>query len=244
MIDEAWDEYRGGWAKRARTLQTSSRRWSRVAFGCAGLAAILGAAASQVTGGSISSRALAFLAAVAAAMASILGREILSVDSEARWIRARATAEAIKSECFRFAAQLGDYAGSSARAAFIARRNTLSEQAERAGVTPLPDPVPSSGDPRRPPFPLTMPWYIEHRLDEQTRYYANGQTENEEGVRRYRVAGFAAAVIAAVLGVAASNFGQEWFVPWVGVMTTLAAAATHTACWIDDSILPAPTARW
>jgi len=225
MIEEAWDEYRGGWAKRARTLQTSSRRWSRVAFGCAGLAAILGAAASQVTGGSISSRALAFLAAVAAAMASILGREILSVDSEARWIRARATAEAIKSECFRFAAQLGDYAGSSARAAFIARRSTLSEQAERAGLTPLPDPVPSSGDARLPPFPLTMPWYIEHRLDEQMRYYANGQTENEEGVRRYRVAGFAAAVIAAILGVAASNFGQGWFAPWVGVMTTLAAAA-------------------
>jgi hypothetical protein len=70
-----------------------------------------------------------------------------------------------------------------------------------------------------------MPWYIEHRLDEQMRYYANGQTENEEGVRRYRVAGFAAAVIAAILGVAASNFGQGWFAPWVGVMTTLAAAA-------------------
>ena len=151
-----------------------------------------GAAASRVTGGSISSRALAFLAAVAAATAPILGREILSVDSEARWIRARATAEAIKSECFRFAAQLGDYAGSSARAAFIARRNTLSEQAERAGLTPLPDPVPSSGDARRPPSPLTMPWYIEHRLNEQMRYYANGQTENEEGVRRFRVAGFAA----------------------------------------------------
>ena len=113
MIEEAWDEYRGGWAKRARTLQTSSRRWSRVASGCAGLAAILAAVGSQVTGGSISGRALAFLAAVAAAKAPILGREILSVDSEARWIRARATAEAIKSECFRFPAQLGDYAGQS-----------------------------------------------------------------------------------------------------------------------------------
>ena len=113
MIEEAGDEYRG-WAKRALTLQTSSRRWSRVASGCAGLAAILAAVGSQVTGGSISGRALAFLAAVAAAKAPILGREILSVDSEARWIRARATAEAIKSECFRFAAQLGDYAGSSA----------------------------------------------------------------------------------------------------------------------------------
>ena len=117
MIEEAWDQYRG-WAKRARTLQTSPRRWSRVAFVCAGLAAILAAAASQVTSGSISGRALAFLAAVAAAMAPILGREILSVDSEARWIRARATAEAIKSECFPFAAPLGDYAGASRQSSF------------------------------------------------------------------------------------------------------------------------------
>lgn len=225
MIEEAWNEYRG-WAKRARTLQTSSRRSSRVAFACAGLAAILGAAASQVTNGSILGRTLAFLAAVAAAVTPILGREILSVDSEARWLRARATAEAIKSECFRFAAQLGDYAGPSATSAFIAKRSTLTEQAERAGLTPLPDPAPSSGDDRRPPFPVTARWYIEHRLDEQMRYYASGQAENEEGVRRYRVAGFAAALIAAILGVAGSNFGQEWFAPWIGVMTTIAATVT------------------
>jgi hypothetical protein len=177
-----------------------------------------------VTGGSISSRALAFLAAVAAAMAPILGREILSVDSEARWIRARATAEAIKSECFRFAAQLGDYDGASARAAFIARRNTLSQQAERAGLTPLPDPVPSSGDARRPPFPLTMPWYIEHRLDEQMRYYANGQTENEEGVRRYRR--LCCGRDRRHPGCGGIQFRTGMVCPWVGVMTTLAAAAT------------------
>jgi SMODS and SLOG-associating 2TM effector domain 1/Protein of unknown function (DUF4231) len=225
MIEEAWNEYRG-WAKRARILQTSSRQWSRGAFACAGVAAILGAAASQVTNGSILGRTLAFLAAAAVAATPILGREILSVDSEARWLRARATAEAIKSECFRFAAQLGDYAGPSARSAFIAKRGTLTEHAERAGLTPLPDPAPSSGDDRRPPLPLTAPWYVEHRLDEQMRYYANGQARNEAGVRRYRAAGFAAAVIAAILGVAASNFGQGWFAPWVGVMTTLAAAAT------------------
>jgi len=225
MIEEAWNEYRG-WAKRARTLQTSSRQWSRAAFACAGLAAILGAAASQATGGSVLGKTLAFLAAVLVAISPILGREILSMESEARWIRARATAEAIKSECFRFAAQLGDYAGPSAKNVFMARRNILTEEAERRGLTPLPDPVPSSGDARRPPFPITAPWYIESRLDEQMRYYANAQTENEVAVRRYRAAGFAAAVIAAILGVAGSNFGQEWFAPWIAVMTTVAAATT------------------
>jgi hypothetical protein len=63
----------------------------------------------------------------------VIGREILSADSEARWLRARATAEAIKSECFRFAAKLGDYAGPGAQSAFAARRDALAEPAERAG---------------------------------------------------------------------------------------------------------------
>ena len=102
------------------------------------------------------------------------------------------------------------------------------ERRRRKGLWPseLGAPAPGSGDARRPPFPITAPWYIESRLDEQMRYYANAQTENEVAVRRYRAAGFAAAVIAAILGVAGSNFGQEWFAPWIAVMTTVAAATT------------------
>jgi hypothetical protein len=220
MVEEAWNEYRG-WAKRARTLQTSARRWSTMAFVCSGLAAILGTAAGQVTGGSVLGRALAFAAAVIAAVTPVIGREILSAASEARWIRARATAEAIKSECFRFAAQLGDYAGSAAKSAFLARRNALAEPAERAGLTPLGDPVPPGGDVRCPPLPLAAPWYMEHRLDEQMRYYAKGQAENEVAAARLRMISFASAIVAAILGVAGSNFGQDWFAPWIGVMTTI-----------------------
>ena len=55
MVEEACNEYRG-WANRARTLQTSARRWSTMAFVCSGLAAILGTAAGQVAGGSVLGR--------------------------------------------------------------------------------------------------------------------------------------------------------------------------------------------
>jgi hypothetical protein len=166
MIEEAWNEYRG-WAKRARSLQRSTRQWNRAALVCGGMVAIFGAAASQVPNGLLFGKAMAFMAAVLAAITPVLGREILSVGGEAQWIRARATAEAIKSECFRFAAQLGDYAGSSAKDVFVARRNALTEPAERAGLTPLHDPVPTTGDARRPPIPLTVPWYMENRVGEQ-----------------------------------------------------------------------------
>jgi SMODS and SLOG-associating 2TM effector domain 1/Protein of unknown function (DUF4231) len=223
MIEQAWNEYRG-WAKRARVLQSSARRWSRLSFACSGLAAILGAAAAQVAGDSVLARVLAFAAAVAAAMIPLVGREILSVDSETRWIRARSTAEAIKSECFRFAAQLGEYAGPSPKTAFVTRRDALAEPAERAGLTPLGDPMPKEGDARCPPVPLTGAWYTEHRLDEQMRYYAKGQAENERAATQLRTIGFASAIVAAIFGVAVSSFGQAWFAPWIGVMTTITVA--------------------
>ena len=185
MIEDAWDEYRG-WAKRARTLQANARRWSLMSFACTGLAAVLGAAAAQAAGSHITGRVLAFAAAVVAAMTPVLGREILSADSEAKWIRARAAAEAIKSECFRFAAKLGDYAGADAESAFVARRDALGEPAERVGLTMLPDPAPADGDARRPPVPLTAAWYIQHRIDEQIKYYAEGQTDNERATSQLR----------------------------------------------------------
>ena len=223
MIEQAWNEYRG-WAKRARVLQTSARRWSRVPLVCSGLAAILGAAAAQVAAGSAQGRGLAFAAAAVAAVTPLIGREILSTDSEGRWIRARATAEGIKSECFRFAAQIGDYASSAAKTAFVARRNVLAEPAERAGLTPLVDLMPKEGDARCPTVPLTALWYIEHRLDEQMRYYAKGQAEHEQAAAQLRTISFTSAIVAAILGVAGSSFGQEWFVPWIGVMTTITVA--------------------
>ncbi len=154
----------------------------------------------------------------------MIGRQILSTDSEARWIRARATAEAIKSECYRFAAQLGDYAGAAAASVFVARRDALAEPAERASLTPLGDPAPKQGDARCPPVPLTASWYIEHRLDEQMRYYAKGQGENERAAARLRTISFASAIIAAILGIAGSSFGQPWFAPWIGVISTVTVA--------------------
>jgi hypothetical protein len=223
VIEQAWSEYRG-WAKRAHVLQSSARHWSSMSLVCAVLAAILGTAAAQVAGGSVLGRASAFAAAVVAAITPVIGREILSADSEARWIRARAAAEAIKSECFRFAAQLGEYAGPTANTVFMGRRDALAEPAERSGLTSLADPIPKEGDPRCPPVPLTAAWYIEHRLDEQIRYYAKGQTENERAAVQLRTISFTSAIVAAILGVAGSSFGQGWFAPWIGVMTTITVA--------------------
>jgi hypothetical protein len=66
MIEQAWDEYRG-WANRARELKRTSARWLNLAFMCGILAAVLGAAATQVPLDFVCGAS--FLAAVAAAVA-------------------------------------------------------------------------------------------------------------------------------------------------------------------------------
>ena len=165
---------------------------------------------------------MAFMAA-SGAITPVLGREILSVAAKRNGfgrgrLRRRSSLSVSHSATRRLCRP-------SAKDVFV-RRNALTEPAERAGLTPLHDPVPTTGDARRPPIPLTVPWYMENRVGEQVQYYARGQKENEEAVARLRMIGFGSAVIAAVLGVAASNFGQERFASWIGVMTTIAATIT------------------
>jgi SMODS and SLOG-associating 2TM effector domain 1/Protein of unknown function (DUF4231) len=221
MIERAWNEYRG-WAKRARTLQEASRCWTNAALACGVLAAVFGAAASQTQAGSITGRVLSFLAGVAAALTPILGRDILEVKREASWAKSRATAEAIKSECFRYAAVAGDYAGPNRDAAFDTRIAALSTSALGDGLTPLSDPVTNS-DAQWPSTSMTLSWYRDHRLREQNSYYRKGQQIHERTASRLRLFVLATAIGAAVLGVAGSNFGVSWFAPWIGVLTTLGA---------------------
>jgi hypothetical protein len=140
MIETAWDEYRA-WARRARELQTESGRWTGLAMVFAAFAAILGAAADQASAGSEWAPLLAFSAASCAAITPILGQNILAVGREAGWIRARATAEAIKSECYRFAARTGDYTEGDGIDLFRARRDALIEAVTRSGLSDAPDPA-------------------------------------------------------------------------------------------------------
>src|SRR5262245_13322280 len=224
-LERAWDDYRS-WAKRARVLQASSKRWKEAALGSAVVGAFLAAAATQVAGVPVLGAALSFLAAVAAAIVPILGRDILAVGREGSWIRARACAEALKSECFLFAAGVDPYVARDAASvgAFYARCDAITVDATKAGLAPLLDPVSEKEDARRPALLVTSEWYRANRLREQLAYYAGGQARHERAVGVLRAVTFGAAIAAAVLGVTGSMLGQQWFAPRIGAMTTATAA--------------------
>jgi conflict system pore-forming effector with SLATT domain/uncharacterized protein DUF4231 len=218
-IETAWDEYRG-WSERARELQSSAQRWNKAALVSASAAAVLGAAAAQMGGDPTVGKTLSLLAAMAAALTPILGKEILSMGSEAKWTRARATAEAIKSECFRFAARAGDYAKPDGEDAFIARRNDLALNAAKDGLSPKSAPAGPQGDKRRPPETLDAAWYIPSRIDDQILYYSTKQSEHERAAKLLRYLAFGSSAAAALFGVA-GLVDQQVFAPWIGAMTTI-----------------------
>ena len=233
MIEQAWDEYRG-WAKRACSLQAKAKRWnvaSMVALivtGVLGSAAAFSATRSEPNAELV--RAFACAAAVASALSLYVGRQALAVGAESGWLRARATAEAIKSECFRFAAGLGDYApekssDAGAVAAFIERRQAIAARAAGDSLTPEDDPVGPEADDRRPPRPMTEDWYLAKRIDGQIDYYRKGQEQNERAGERLQRRSFAAGALIAAVSAAAAFYGA-FFTAWIGALTTIGAAVS------------------
>ena len=232
MIHDGWNRYRA-WAARARRMQEHAARDRGLALSAAVVAACAAAAAASIPHDwRTLASTLAVLAAFAAAGMPILGRNVLSVDSEGKWLRARATAEAIKAECLRAAAALPPYAPPAAPATvagFAHCLAALEQPALDAGLAPLPDPA--GDDPRRPPEPkpdgpaMDVAWYRTHRIAEQRRYYAERQEAHERAAEWLRLGVLAAAILAALLSVLAGA-GIADFAPWVGAVTTVAAAVT------------------
>jgi hypothetical protein len=203
-------------------MQAATNRWNLAALCFVIAAAVFGAVASVTS--EPWSAWLAGAAAVASAVGAYFGKQIVGRGDEAAWIQARAVAEGLKSECYRYAARYGtDPAGNAdAAKAFLERTKEIAKQATDKGLARADDPVPNSGDKREPPVPLTTDWYKRSRIQDQIDYYKKAREMNQEAVDQLWWVAFAAglaAVVFGTLGVLAKHFA-----PWIGAMTTIAAA--------------------
>jgi hypothetical protein len=219
---QAWNDYRG-WAKSAKDERSSAHLWNVSALACTVLASIFGAATAIAPAGELfPTRVLAGVAAAAAAAGAVLGRQILALGSEGKSIQARATAEGLKSECFRFAAKAGAYSAAGAYDLFVARRDVLESQSTKKGLIRGNDPVPEKGDKREPPTSLTKEWYKTCRILDQIKYYQDKVDVNLKWTNWLGSISFGAALVAAIVGAIGVK-AQAW-APWIGALTTLATA--------------------
>jgi hypothetical protein len=164
-------------------------------------------------------------ATLASALGAYFGRQFVGAGKEADWIQVRAVAEGIKSECYRYAARCGPYAaGEAADAAKLlaARTDEIAKQATDKGIAREDDPVPTSGDKREPPVPMTTDWYKAGRIQNQIDYYKKGRRENQRAANMLWWVAFVAGVAAVVFG--ALGAWVQRYAPWIGAMTTIAAS--------------------
>jgi hypothetical protein len=163
-------------------------------------------------------------ATLASALAAFLGRQIVGAGDESGWIQARAVAEGIKSECYRYAARSGAYAVADADAAkaLAVRTAEIAKQATDKGLVRADNPVPDSGDKREPPVPLTTDWYKKSRIQDQIDYYQEARKKNQKGTEELWWVAFAAGLAAVVFG--ALGTWANRFAPGIGAMTTIAAS--------------------
>jgi hypothetical protein len=221
MLRQIWDSYRG-WAKLARDTQAATQRWNLVALILVCAAAVFGAIGS-IAPASWSSWA-ASAATLASALGAYFGKQFVGAGNEADWIQARAVAEGIKSECYRYAARSGPYRVGEAEAAKLLadRANEIAKQATDKGLVRRDDPVGTSTDKREPPDPLTKDWYKTGRIQNQIDYYKKGRQENESAANMLWWVALVAGVAAVVFG--ALGAWAQRYAPWISVMTTIAAS--------------------
>jgi hypothetical protein len=222
MLRQCWNSYRG-WAKLARDLQGRTRQWNLTALLCVIAAAVFGAIASAAP--NTASAWIAGAATVASAVGAFLGRQIVGSGDESGWIQARAVAEGIKSECYRYAARAGAYALADADAAkaLSARTADLVKAATDKALVRGDNPVPEgSGDKREPPTPMTKDWYATGRVQDQITYYRDARKRNQYGADQLWWVAFAAGLAAVLAG--ALGIWQQDIAPWIGAATTVAAS--------------------
>jgi len=220
MLRQAWNAYRG-WAKLARDLQSETQRWNLAAVILVIAAAVFGAIASVAP--DAWNGWVAGAAAIASAVGAYLGRQIVGSGDEAGWLQARAAAEGIKSECYRYAARAGSYAVADAAKALASRTAEIGKQATNTGLVRADNPVPDSGDKREPPDPMTKDWYLAARIEDQIKFYQEARARNQAAASQLWWVAFAAGLLAVVFG-AAGIASAPRFAPWIGAATTVAAA--------------------
>jgi SMODS and SLOG-associating 2TM effector domain 1/Protein of unknown function (DUF4231) len=230
MLRQVWNAYRG-WAKLARDMQTATRRWNLAALYCVMAAAVFGAVASVAPDSW--SAWVAGAATLASAVGAFLGRQVVGAGDEAAWIQARATAEGLKSECFRYAARAGPYAASDADAAKVAadaakafgsRTGEIAKAATDKGLVRGDNPV-ADKDEREPSDPLTKDWYTtapKGRMQDQIVFYRDARVRNQKAADELWWVAFAAGLAAVVFG--GLGVWAQRYAPWIGAATTIAAS--------------------
>jgi hypothetical protein len=194
--------------------------------------ALAGAIAAVTTWPQPITQAAAALAALAATTAATVQKRWLTGQELSRWATARAAAEAVKAEVYRYLAGVGPYARAD-------RDNVLTRALDQAQATAndlLVDLHGVHADDKPLPTVHDLPTYIDIRARAQADWHRRRIGKHQKAASRIRAAELTATAVAAVVS-ALTAAGIVDLAALIGAATTIAAAfAAHLAATRHDRI--------
>ena len=218
----AWRQYRG-WAASSRRVKAQLDRQSKLTLGFALATAALAACASLPKFAGL--RAIcAFASACTGAAAGWFGQYVFDPKAQQYWIAARAAAEALQSECYRFAARSGDYSSTDAVRRFVQQVRALPDAADKVGAPYDAKIAAGQLDKLPPDDPLDVSRYRDTRLAQQLKWYTENSAAEFARANRGRWLVGTVAGAGVGLGVLTAILPDAWTAPFIGMTTAFAAA--------------------
>ena len=220
MFNLLWQQYRT-WADTSRQLKEQNASWKRRVL----ILTIAGTALATLgphNGNPLVARALPMIGAAALALATYFGKELLDAKHEENWTRARAAAEALKSESSKYLVQIPPYNGPDRASRLKARMDELAK-AIKGQPNDIPEEQTTKGLP-------TQPWkiedYLKSRLDDQVTFYTNRAKDYSESMKKGRAISLTLGCVSVLLGAVtgATPEGATLSAAVLGLVTTVGAS--------------------
>jgi hypothetical protein len=217
-----WKRYRT-WAATARTLKKSDDGWKRTVLTLTIVGTVAGTLGPFVTVTSWSASAAGYLGAAALALATYFGKQLLDAAHQQNWTRARAAAEAFKSEAYRYAVQAPPYDAADSRMSRLAARIAeLDELTKGRAQVVLSD---AEATRNVLTAPLSIDEYVTTRVNEQAGWYRGRAKDNQDAISRGRMLALAFGGLAALLSIfSATRTDGTFAAASLGIVTTVGAA--------------------
>ena len=217
-----WGQYRT-WAITSRKYKNEVSRWRKIVLWLSISGAILGTLSQQlptwgvVTAESWWSRGIGFAGGIALGLAAFFTKEIFRPDSEGRAVRARAAAEALKSQAYLIATGAPPY--DSASTDLFAKPDRVTKAVENLPSVTL---QPEQKLERLISAPMTVEDYVQQRVDDQIKYYTDSAIANEKKIATGRLLSWTFGAAGVILGFLATQRSSA--AAWVAVIGTITAA--------------------
>jgi SMODS and SLOG-associating 2TM effector domain 1/Protein of unknown function (DUF4231) len=222
-----------GWSVTANKLKAriDQARWAVFIFSATG--ALLAALASQLGAPAAAAGAdprtwLAILGAISLATATFFTQRLLGQQHVTAWVRARAIAEALKREAYKFATNTAPYDQADAEARLDVERKKIEDDGDDL-VEQL---VANPGQGSVPRQKLTPQQYVERRVNGQIDFYRKRAVSYRRVATWLRGTEFVLALAATLITAIASVTGKSTYIFGIqfdvaaltAVLTTVAGA--------------------